>query len=201
MGPVNCIQPEGTMLYNAITMATVAHGDQRRKGTDIPYIVHPFSVAMILSQVGYSEEVVVAGVLHDTVEDTDLTLDEIREHFGTRVADIVEGCSEPDRSLPWETRKQHSLEYLTTASREVRAVSCADKLHNIRSIVADYREVGEQVWDRFNRGREQQEWYYRGLAESLCNQLDEEPEGSIFHRFRDAVEELFSSNEAISRQV
>ena len=149
------------MLEEAIRVAATAHGDQKRKGTEIPYITHPMSVAIILSQAGYAEEVLAAAVLHDTIEDTHLTLDEIRLLFGHRVAAIVEGCSETDRDLPWEERKQHTLEHLKTASREIRAVSCADKLHNARSILADKRAVGEQVWDRFNRGRDQQKWYTR----------------------------------------
>ena len=95
---------------------------------------------------------VVAGILHDTVEDTSLTLDYIREKFGSGVAQIVQGCSEPDKSLPWEQRKQHTVEFLKTASLEVRAVTCADKLHNLLTIIADYELVGDNVWDRFSRG-------------------------------------------------
>ena len=181
------------MLHEAIQVAAVAHGDQKRKGTDIPYITHPFMVAMILSQAGYPEDVVVAGVLHDTLEDTDLTVDDITSRFGKRVADIVQGCSEVDRTLPWKARKQHTIDYLKTASVEVRAASCADKLHNARSMAADYREKGEGLWDRFNASRDEQEWYYRGLVAGLCNRLDQEPAGSIFHQFKDTVEELFGN--------
>ena len=128
------------MLNEAIQAAAFAHGDQKRKVTDIPYISHPFMVAMILSQAGYPEDVVVAGVLHDTIEDTELTLGDIVSRFGERVAGIVQGCSEEDRSLPWKARKQHTIDYLKTAPSEVRATSCADKLHNVRSMAADYRD-------------------------------------------------------------
>jgi len=184
------------MLQEAIQVAAVAHGDQKRKGTNIPYITHPFMVAMILSQAGYSENVIVAGVLHDTIEDTDLTLDYISNRFNTRIADIVEGCSEEQHgTLPWKARKQHTIEYLKTASCEVRAVACADKLHNVRSMVADYQEQGELLWDRFNAGRDEQEWYYRGLVLVLCNRLNQEPAGSIFHQFKDTVEGLFSCHQ------
>ena len=179
------------MLHEAIQVAAVAHGDQKRKGSDIPYISHPFMVAMILSQAGFPEDVIVAGVLHDTIEDTDLTLDDIISRFGERVAGIVQGCSEEDRSLPWKARKQHTIDYLKTASPDIRATSCADKLHNARSMAADYREIGESLWDRFNAGRDDQEWYYRGLVAGLCGRLDQEPAGSIFHQFKDTVEELF----------
>ena len=134
---------------------------------------------------GTTEEVIVAGILHDTVEDTDVTLEQVEEVFGTRVAAIVCGCSEPDKGLPWEARKRHTMEQLGTASHEVRAVTCADKLHNIRSIKAGLR-AGHDVWDRFNRGRELQAWYYRGLAAAFRGQ-----EGELFQSFVDLVDELF----------
>src|SRR5947209_15832446 len=109
------------MLDLAIETAARAHAGQVRKGTDVPYIAHPYAVGMMLARVGASEEVVAAGILHDTVEDTYLTLDWIRDNFGEKVAMIVEGCSEPDHgSQPWEARKEHTLEYLKTAPWEVR---------------------------------------------------------------------------------
>ena len=153
----------------AIEVAAKAHAGQVRKATDVPYISHPYAVGMMLAQAGLPDEVVAAGILHDTVEDTYLTLDDIREVFGEGVAAIVEGCSEPHKSAPWEERKKHTLAYLPTAPWEVRAVSCADKLHNLRTVAEAYEQVGDQVWDRFKRGRREQEWYYRGLVASLCD--------------------------------
>ena len=174
-----------SLLDTAIEVAARAHRDQLRKGTDVPYITHPYGVGLMLARAGYDEEVIVAGILHDTVEDTDVTLEQVREIFGARVADIVRGCSEPDKDLPWEARKRHTMEQLATASIEVRAVTCADKLHNIRSILADLR-AGHDVWGRFNRGREQQAWYYRGLAAAFRRQ-----EGELFQYFAGLVDELF----------
>jgi len=116
---------------------------------------------------GYSEELVAAGILHDTVEDTELSLQDIEQLFGRNIAQIVEGCSEPDKSLSWEDRKKHTIEYLKSAPEEIRVVACADKLHNIRSIASDIEQFGEQVWGRFKRGKEQQEWYYTHVIESL----------------------------------
>src|SRR5438270_10454843 len=110
-------------IDRAIELAATAHRHQVRKGTDIPYITHPYVVGIMLAQIGCDEEVVAAGILHDTVEDTPLTLDDIRAQFGDRVASIVEGCSEPDKSASWEHRKQHTLEYLKSAPWEVRIVS------------------------------------------------------------------------------
>lgn len=183
------------MIDIAIEVAEEAHHGQFRKGSDIPYISHPRAVARILSDAGCSEELVVAGILHDTVEDTYVTLDYIREKFGEKVAQIVQGCSEPDKSLPWEQRKQHTVEFLKTAPLEVRTVTCADKLHNLLTIIADYEIMGDDVWDRFSRGRGAQEWYYRELAASLCDEVDCHGTGSIFQQFRDSVETLFGAAE------
>ena len=156
------------MIEQAIQLAAEGHEGQVRKGTLVPYVTHPYAVGMMLARVGCSDEVVAAGILHDTVEDTHVTLQQIRERFGPRVASIVEGCSEPDKTAPWEERKRHTIEYLRTAPWEVRLVSCADKLHNLRTVAEAYERVGDEVWRRFKRGREQQEWYYRSLLTVLC---------------------------------
>jgi len=182
------------MLNKAIQEAAVAHGDQKRKCTDIPYITHPFMVAMILSEAGYTEDEVVAGVLHDTLEDTHLTEDYIENLFGEHVAAIVVGCTEPNRSgKSWEDRKQHTIDYLKTATSEIRAVSCADKLHNVRCMTTDYEEIGERLWNRFKAGKDEQEWYYKGLVGSFCDGLEQHPDDSIFHQFKMAVSQLFDS--------
>ena len=106
------------MINNAIDVAMRAHQNQFRKGTAIPYVTHPLAVGIILAKAGCADEVIVAGILHDTVEDTPMTLDNLRDLFGEKVADIVKGASEPDKSLPWEDRKRHTLNFLKTASRK-----------------------------------------------------------------------------------
>ena len=178
------------IVEEAIEVAAKAHQGQVRKASDIPYISHPFAVGMLLAKAGCTDEVVAAGILHDTVEDTEITLDHIRERFGERVASIVEGCSEPDKSASWEERKKHTLEYLRTAPWEIRLVSCADKLHNALTILSARREMGEAVWHRFKRGRKEQEWYYRGLLESLCGETAQELPFCV--PFSEVVEKLFS---------
>ncbi|MBT2640523.1 HD domain-containing protein [Bacillus sp. ISL-39] len=155
------------LIDKALQIASLAHEGQYRKNTKIPYIAHPAAVGMILQKAGYHDEMVAAGVLHDTVEDTDLTLADIERDFGKAVAMIVEGCSEPDKSLSWEERKEHTIEYLRTAPEEIRIVACADKLHNVRSIRQAIEHSGEEVWTRFKRGKEQQEWYYKNVLKSL----------------------------------
>jgi ribosomal protein S18 acetylase RimI-like enzyme len=153
----------------ALRTAADAHRNQCRKGTDIPYIAHPVAVGMILMKAGYSDTIVAAGILHDTVEDTALTLQDIERDFGPMIAEIVAGCSEPDKSLSWEDRKKHTIEFLKNASSNIRAVACADKLDNIRSIIKDYEQLGDEVWKRFNRGKNEQEWYYRNIVNSLSD--------------------------------
>ncbi|MGG1676039.1 HD domain-containing protein [Neobacillus sp. NRS-1170] len=155
------------VIDKALRVASIAHQNQCRKNTDIPYIAHPAAVGMLVLKAGYSDDVVAAAILHDTVEDTELTLEDIVREFGAKIAEIVAGCSEPDKSLSWKARKEHTIEFLKTASVGIRAVACADKLHNIRSILSDYEQVGDKVWDRFNAGRDQQKWYYTNIVESL----------------------------------
>lgn len=155
------------LIEKAIIVASKAHDGQYRKLTNIPYITHPLGVGLILMNINARMELVAAGILHDTVEDTELTLKDIKDGFGDEVAELVDGCSEPDKSLSWEARKEHTISFLRAASDDIRTVVCADKLHNIRSIIHDYDKQGEQVWDRFNRGKEKQEWYYRNIIKSL----------------------------------
>ncbi|HEY0069998.1 MAG TPA: HD domain-containing protein [Chloroflexia bacterium] len=181
------------MIDRAIELAARAHVGQVRKGTDIPYIAHPYAVGLMLAQAGCEDVIVAAGILHDTVEDTDVTLEQLREQFGERVASIVEGCSEPDRSKGWEARKEHTLAYLPTAPRDVRLVSLADKLHNARSILADLRRGGEETWLRFKRGRTQQAWYYRGLVAALCSPRPGEEPLPFCAEFKQVVEDLFGA--------
>lgn len=175
-------------IEQAIVFAASAHHGQARKATETPYIVHPFSVAMILQQEGCSEAVVMAGLLHDTLEDTDRTYEDLVRSFGTHVADIVQGCSEPDKTKSWEARKQHTIESLKTASEEVCLVVCADKIHNLRSMNTEFGRLGDDLWRRFKRGREKQEWYYKAVADVLFERLGGHP---LYDQFIQEVRQLF----------
>ncbi|WP_147534640.1 HD domain-containing protein [Bacillus marasmi] len=155
------------VINRALEVASIAHEHQYRKGTTIPYITHPVAVGMLLLKAGYGDEIVAAGILHDTLEDTDITLAKLESQFGKEIANIVIGCSEPNKSLPWKERKEHTIYFLKTAPMEVRAVACADKLHNVRSIINDLELEGETVWKRFNANKENQAWYYHNLLESI----------------------------------
>lgn len=180
------------LVDQAIETALKYHAGERRKGTNVPYAVHPLAVGMILAAAGCSGQVIAAGILHDTLEDTSLTAHELRRTFGHEVASLVAACTEPDKSLPWETRKEHTLASMEKAPLLVRLIVCADKLHNIRTIAEDREKVGEIIWDRFNRGESDQEWYYRGLVRVLRSRGDQGEYGSLFMAFEEAVEDLFS---------
>lgn len=155
------------IIDQAIQFAAVKHAGQMRKSTAVPYISHPFAVAMLLQEAGHGTEVVAAGILHDTLEDTSATPEEILTLFGAGVLKLVEAASEPDKSLPWEARKRHTMSSLAQRSDDELAVIIADKLHNLRSIRLDVERHGEKVWGRFNRGKEHQAWYYQGIVRSV----------------------------------
>ncbi|MTI67920.1 MAG: bifunctional (p)ppGpp synthetase/guanosine-3',5'-bis(diphosphate) 3'-pyrophosphohydrolase [Firmicutes bacterium] len=181
------------MLELAILEATKAHNGQMRKGRDIPYIIHPYTVGMMLLKEGLDIEIVASGILHDTVEDTNITLEYIEKNFNKRVASIVKGCSEPDKSLPWEDRKKHTIKYLKTAPFEIQVVSCADKLHNIKTIKEDYKNSGKKVWDNFKRGKEKQKWYYTSIVESICTDKNLNSNISLFKELKKEVEYMFKA--------
>jgi len=180
-----------SMINRAIEIAVKAHEKQLRKGTEIPYIVHPLSVGIILAKGGAPEEVIVAGILHDTIEDTDVTFEEIREIFGESIANIVKGASESDKSLPWEERKQHTIDSLASESIEVLLVICADKLDNLRSIASEYQRIGEVVWKRFRRGKESQFWYYSSVARGLEKKLATSEYRHVAEDLKAESQELF----------
>lgn len=177
-----------TKIDLACEIAAIAHKGKNRKGKDVPYIVHPMAVAILLLQAGASEEVIMAGILHDTVEDTGLKLKKIEEQFGLEVARIVDGCSEPHKSDPWIERKKHTLKTLKTASAGVWLVSCADKLHNVRDMAVDFRKITDDLWANFNEGKELQIWYYTSMVESLRCKRDYNPE--LFDEFSAEVDKF-----------
>jgi (p)ppGpp synthase/HD superfamily hydrolase len=151
----------------ALVFATQKHSGQIRKGTGTPYISHLLSVAVLVLEAGGDEDLAIAALLHDVVEDCGGApmLKEVRRQFGKRVGEVVEGCTDTDETPkpPWRERKEQYIRHLRTADAGTRLVSAADKLHNARSILADYREIGEPIWQRFQGKREGTLWYYRAL--------------------------------------
>lgn len=153
-------------LNEAINFAVKKHSDQVRKATTIPYILHPLEVLQILYSMRADTNVMIAGVLHDTVEDTDTTLDEIMELFGSDVAQLVASNSE-DKSKSRDERKKHTIAELANADKRVKMLVLADKLSNMRSIAIDYEKSGDELWERFNAPKEKQAWYYSGVQDAL----------------------------------
>ena len=133
----------------------------------MPYIVHPFEVAQILFDAGSDTKVIIAGLLHDTVEDAGVSINEIRETFGPEVASFVDFCSE-DKMKTWEERKGHTISLLSKVTDiNVMMLICADKLSNLKSMESDCQKEGENIWKRFNRGKEKQRWYYKSIIDNL----------------------------------
>ena len=183
-------------IQKAIVFATQKHEGQKRKGTDIPYIVHPMEVMQILTDMHCEEAVIIAGILHDTLEDTDTTPEEIREAFGENVLAIVQTESE-DKSKTWKERKQRTVDELTEASTESKQVCFADKLSNIRSMYRDKLNVGEKIWERFNADKNNIAWYYRSIANALKNNgfeatFNTERGKQLFREFQDIINLVFS---------
>jgi (p)ppGpp synthase/HD superfamily hydrolase len=158
-------------LEAALVHAATLHQEQRRKGTDVPYITHLVSVAALVAEAGGDEDQVIAALLHDALEDQPerTGFEDLEGRYGARVAGIVRACSDAEArpKPPWRERKERYLEHLRTVSAEVLIVSCADKLHNARTIVADLRVLGDALWARFKGGREGTLWYYREVSRAL----------------------------------
>ena len=152
----------------ALSLAQKLHAKQVRKGTRIPYIAHLLAVTSLVIENDGDEDEAIAALLHDAVEDQGgaPTLEKIRKQFGDQVAEIVAGCSDTDQvpKPPWRKRKEDYIEHVRHASKSIQLVSLADKVHNARSIVADYRTHGEAVWSRFHGGQSGTLWYYRALT-------------------------------------
>jgi (p)ppGpp synthase/HD superfamily hydrolase len=168
----------------AMKFAAQLHANQTRKGSGVPYIAHLLGVASIALEYGANEDEAIAALLHDAIEDQGgaLTRKEIYRRFGKAITEIIDGCTEDyaEPKPPWRQRKESYIARIPTAPPSVRLVSAADKLHNARSLLKDYRLLGDALWPRFKGGKEGSLWYYRSLivafrqAEStpLVDELD-----------------------------
>ncbi len=158
--------PLGNRFEDALVYATRTHASQERKGdTGIPYVAHLLGVAALVLEDGGDEDEAIAGLLHDAIEDCGIRAEELVERYGERVAEIVVGCSDADiQPKPaWRPRKERYIARLAEAHPSIVRVSLADKVHNARSVLFDYRELGEELWGRFNPEADQL-WYYRSLV-------------------------------------
>lgn len=171
--------PLDTRFFDkALKFATEAHSGTERRGKNFPYIIHPMEAASIVATITSDPELLAAAILHDTVEDTEVTFEQLREEFGERVAQLVhhETCPLP-KSAPWRDRKQAQIELLANSPYESKVVAMGDKLSNIRAIAMDYCMIGDNLWPRFKapNGKEDLAWYYRLLADALSDLSDTFP--------------------------
>jgi GTP pyrophosphokinase len=161
----------GPRFLRAFQFAAEKHAGQARKASTIPYVAHLMGVASLVLEAGGDEDLAIAALLHDVIEDCGGApmLKEVRRRFGSRVAKVVDGCTDADTypKPPWRERKEKYISHLKKADADTRLVGAADKLSNVRSILSDYRVVGESVWSRFNGGREGTLWYYRTLRDQF----------------------------------
>ena len=178
------------LLDRAIVFAVRAHAGTERRGKGFPYIIHPLEAMEIVSTMTADQELLAAAVLHDAVEDTDVTLEQIRAEFGARVAALVE--VESDRSGEgddsWHARKQASLQRLAEAPRDAKIVALGDKLSNMRAIARDYARQGDAVWSLFHvKAPAAHAWRYHALVDALRELQDT----SAFREFESLVHEVF----------
>jgi myo-inositol-1(or 4)-monophosphatase len=161
------------LLDRAIMFAVRAHAGTERRGKGFPYIVHPMEAMEIVATLTSDQELLAAAALHDTVEDTDITVEQIRAEFGDRIASLVasesdtfeQGVSEEDS---WHARKQAAIDRLSSAPHDAKIVALGDKLSNMRAIARDYAMQGDKLWNLFHaKDPKDHEWHYRGLADAL----------------------------------
>ena len=177
------------MINKAVMFATVAHENQTRKSTEIPYIMHPMEAAVIVSQIKYNSDLICATLLHDVAEDSNVGYDTLVTMFNVRIADLVLSQSE-DKSTGWKERKQHTIDELgITEDEDIKIVCLADKLSNMRAISRDYATLGDSLWSRFNmKDKNEQGWYYKGLCDCLVS-LEQYP---AYQEFKSLVYGVFS---------
>ena len=186
-------------ITKAFNFAYNAHKNTCRKSSTIPYIVHPLDVASILMKNNAPEHVVIAGLLHDVVEDTDYTLSDIRDEFGAEVATLVDGASEPEelvnakesKSSTWHERKVNTIDFIKNAGRNMKLLTCADKLANIQDIIRDHDRLGDGMWDIFNAPKDSIAWYYRSMLDAFGNGDEGISDMPAYKEFEKCVGDMF----------
>jgi len=189
------------LLDRAIMFAVKAHHNTERRGKGFPYIVHPLEAVEIVATITPDQELLAAAALHDTIEDTDVTVEDIRRAFGDRIAELVHsesdqidgvvftgGTGEHDEVATWHARKQAAIDRLAAASHDAKIVAMGDKLSNMRAIARDYAVKGDELWNIFHvKDKASHEWHYRGLAASLSELSDT----FAYQEFVKRIDEVF----------
>ncbi len=163
-------------LQKATYLAIQAHNGQVRKGKPVvPYITHPLTVGLILAKIGADENVIIAGILHDSIEDTDVTKEKIKKEFGEEVCEMVDDVTEQDKTLPWDTRKRLAMEHIPHMNHGSLLVKSADLLHNLTDIIADYKKEGEEIFKIFHASKKMQLERYNNLISAIEKAWTENP--------------------------
>lgn len=158
MDPQLLMENNYTLIERATALAMRAHTGQMRKEAPMPYIVHPIAVGLILARHGFSDAVIAAALVHDVIEDMNVTEEELRRELGDKVADLVAPVTH-DNTLSWEEKKKAYVETVRNARNEVKAISLADKIANAHSLIAAHKAQGAAIWKYFNAGREKKLWF------------------------------------------
>lgn len=174
-----------TLVEKADALAARAHEGQMRKEAPTPYIAHPRAVAEILKRHSFSDTVVAAALVHDVVEDTNVSLDDLRRELGEEVARLVAPVTHDD-SLSWEDKKSQYIEAVRAAPDEVKAIATADKIHNAQSFIAGYEQQGLDMWKHFNRGRDRKLWF----EEAMLAMLQESWQHPLVDEYAKLVEQM-----------
>jgi len=179
-------------INKAFVMAADYHKDQLRKGEKHPYIIHPFEVFLVCQDLDCEEDTLIAALLHDVIEDTECSEEDVREEFGENVLKIVRSNTETNKSLSWKERKQHTVDTLDGRTQEELKMFIADKYVNLKSFISAYERKGEDMWKAFHAGKEQQKWYHEELYKALDRLLDKNEKTSEYLKaFRDGLDRLF----------
>lgn len=168
-------------------------GQVRKSEPDKPMIIHPISVGQLLESLGYDDNVVAAGYLHDVIEDTKYTSEDIEKEFGQDIACLVNSASEPDKSLSWEERKKHTIAQTKNLPLRNKAVICADKISNLEDLFLKFEKSGIRDFSPFKKGEEDQKWYYTSIYESLITNEDQNL--PIFIKLKDILDKVFNKKE------
>lgn len=166
----NKIMPE-SIVEKAAKIAMLAHKDQLRKCDDLPYIIHPFMVALKLAKYNFSDTIIAAALAHDVLEDTNYPEENLRKELGDEVMEIVKAVTN-DNTLSWEEKKMKYVETVRTGPEGAKAVSVADKIHNLESLFQAYILQGAEVWKNFNRGKEKKLWFENEVLKMLKENWD-----------------------------
>ena len=179
------MKPELSLIEKAIRIIVTAHANQKRKNDGSPYVVHPLMVAIKLMKYNFSDEVIAAALVHDILEDTDISEQELRDNLGNGVVDLVKMVTN-DNFLSWEDKKNKYIETVRNGSEEAKAISIAGKIHNAENFLFTYNQIGSEIWKKFSRGKEKKMWF----EEEMLKMFKETWSHPMINEYEKLVEQM-----------